>query len=118
MVNIKTLKSLYPPTLSPVQMISLHLLLHKPVGDEESNDPMFGPYISTLPREFGSHPLTWMGQADGQSLAEKSLSNSLPPSSQSALRNLTMRFERDWEAIRKYVVSAYSASLIKHSTYC
>lgn len=38
----------------------MHLFIWRPKADEDSADPFFGPYISMLPRDFSSHPLTWL----------------------------------------------------------
>ena len=87
-------------------MITLHLLLHRPGEDGISYDPTYGPYISTMPRDFDSHPLTWaMRSKLGQATAvEKSLLASLPPAVLSMLRQQMEGFEGDWKAVREYVV--------------
>ncbi|KAI0798047.1 SET domain-containing protein [Abortiporus biennis] len=109
MINVKTLSQLYPArkdgsTLSATQMISLHLLLHKPHGNEESLDRTFGPYISTMPRDFESHPLTWSVRKHLKrcSLVEDSLLDALPPSALAALHRLTSRYVEDWKNTRAY----------------
>ncbi|KAJ7905474.1 hypothetical protein B0H14DRAFT_2660424 [Mycena olivaceomarginata] len=54
LVNCRTLAPHYPAGLDAIQLISLHLGRYRRTPQL---DPLFGPYISTLPREF-SHPLT------------------------------------------------------------
>ncbi|CAL1704780.1 unnamed protein product [Somion occarium] len=112
MMNSRTLSATYPPLqgqyLSPTQVISLHLLLHKPHDGGESHDSRFGSYISTLPRDFDSHPLTWSVnkhlQTNSNPKAQELLGH-LPPSVSSSLQALTARFWEDWDAVRKYVTA-------------
>jgi len=61
-MNVLTLKSHYPDAndLTAVQKITMHLFLHQPSDGGDSQDPLFGPYISVLPRDFDSHPLSWL----------------------------------------------------------
>ncbi|KIK59906.1 hypothetical protein GYMLUDRAFT_261879 [Collybiopsis luxurians FD-317 M1] len=97
LLNSKTLASLYNlkdlGSLSAVQMISLHLLLH-----QEGGADFFSPYISTLPRDFNYHPLTWMVKRDvGPSV------QLLPPSVIRALQNISSKFRSDLSAIRSFV---------------
>ncbi|KAI0031839.1 hypothetical protein K488DRAFT_71128 [Vararia minispora EC-137] len=104
-INIITLESQYPGAeLSAVQLISLHLFLHKPLGDTDSFDPLFGPYISVLPRDFDGHPLTWairrtLGRAD----AGTALLGFFPPHVNTLLAQLERRFWEDWKAVREYL---------------
>ena len=120
LVNVKTLGSHYPPrsdglNLSAVQMISLHLLLHKPHEDGVSRDELFGPYISTMPRSFESHPCTWKLRAGLASNSgstgvsytdtEASLLEALPPSVKRSSSQLASRLRADWETVCQYVVS-------------
>jgi len=119
MINEKTLKSLHQwplleqYTLSAFQLIALYLVLHKPIGDEDSIDPAFGPYISTLPREFESHPLTWAVERDEalekvtEGRSEYRLLDHLPPSVQSALSKETRRFLEESEGVSQYMVSNF-----------
>jgi hypothetical protein len=106
-INAETLGH-YPRSnlLTATQLISLHLLLHRPVDGHESDDPSFGPYISMLPRDFGSHPLTWVvHQTLGVASREEcNLMNLLPPSVMAELLLLEKRFWTDWEAVRQYLV--------------
>jgi hypothetical protein len=106
-INAETLGH-YPRSnlLTATQLISLHLLLHRPVDGRESDDPSFGPYISVLPRDFGSHPLTWaVHQTLGVASREEcKLMNLLPPSVLAELLLLEKRFWTDWEAVRQYLV--------------
>lgn len=109
LMNIRTLKSLHPtsgPTpLTATQMISLHLYINRPHGSEDSLDPHYGPYISTLPREFDSHPLTWIVRSKrGMESGGVPLLKYLPPSVHACLVKLHDRFCQDWDAIRAYLV--------------
>ncbi|KAH9180533.1 hypothetical protein EDB89DRAFT_1919603 [Lactarius sanguifluus] len=62
--------------------------------------PNFGPYISMLPRDFGSHPLTWVvHQSLGVASREEcKVMDLLPPSVLAELLLLEKRFRTDWEA--------------------
>jgi hypothetical protein len=111
-INISTLSHNYPPAhpkLTAVQLISLHLCLHRPVDLQESSDPLFGPYISTLPDNFDCHPLTWFCQDKAQQ-AETRLLFTLPPSVMDSLKQLAGRFYTDWETICQYLVGLPSSS--------
>ena len=114
LLNQTTVAKLYPQLhkrkLSATQLVSLHLLLHKPHGDADSSDPAFGPYISTLPREFSSHPLTWMvKQKLGQeSNWELRILGLLPPSSAQKVTELYMRFWKDWETVSATLVRRFN----------
>ncbi|KAG2349924.1 SET domain-containing protein [Suillus weaverae] len=121
LMNIRTLKSLYPtsrPTpLTAVQMISLHLYINRPHGGEDSPDPHYGPYISTLPREFDSHPLTWIVRSkSGMESGGAPLLGYLPPSVHASLVKLHDRFCQDWAAIRAYL-TANSYICSKYDAY-
>lgn len=116
LMNIRTLSSHYPNpnSLTAVQLISLHLYLHNLSGDQGlSRDPLFGPYISTLPRDFASHPLTWVvkGVLGIASLEDKELVSSIPPSIMYDLRELLKRFEADRSICNSYLVSWVSQLL-------
>lgn len=106
LINVATLAAHYPSSssLSPTQLISLHLFISRPMNGHDSDDAVFGPFISILPREFDSHPLTWMVRRkvdnSGSPLLEL-----LPPSITSALTALRKRFFKDWDIISKYNVS-------------
>ena len=106
-INVETLGH-YPNSkrLTATQLISLHLLLYKPAPGCESDDPHFGPYISFLPRDFGSHPLTWIVHRTlgAGSRKEHRLLDLLPPSVLSDLLLLETRFWKDWEVVHLYVV--------------
>lgn len=110
LMNIRTLKSLYPtsgPTpLTAIQMISLHLYINRPHGSEDSLDPHYGPYISTLPRQFDSHPLTWIVRSkSGMESGGAPLLGYLPPSVHASLVKLHDRFCQDWAAVRAYLTA-------------
>ncbi|KAG2368530.1 hypothetical protein BDR07DRAFT_1390874 [Suillus spraguei] len=111
-MNVRTLKSLYPtsgPTpLTAMQMISLHLYINRPHGNEDSLDPHYGPYISTLPREFDSHPLTWIVRSKSGTDSEFvgiPLLGYLPPSVHASLDKLHDRFCQDRAAVRAYMAA-------------
>ncbi|KAJ3936859.1 MAG: hypothetical protein NXY57DRAFT_82908 [Lentinula lateritia] len=101
LLNRKTLSSYYgiaAKSLSAMQMISLHLLLHRPLPDRESLDPLFGPYISTLPQNFDYHPLSWTTKRNiGPSL------DILPPDAFWALQDLSSKFRNDLAAVSSFV---------------
>ncbi|KAI0093650.1 SET domain-containing protein [Irpex rosettiformis] len=107
MITVKTLSTIYPSktlqVLNPVQLLSMHMFLHRPTGDEDSGDPVFGPYISTLPRDFGSHPLTWMLASTTKHALHEVLTSSLPPASHAALQTIYTRFWEDWKAVCEYL---------------
>jgi len=108
LVNVETILSLYPggKLLNAHQLISLHLYLHKPLDDtKESTDDLFGPFISILPREFDSHPLTWVVQErlGGDNESGSFFLAMLPHSTRSILNALAERFERDSNAVIKYL---------------
>lgn len=110
LMNIRTLKTLYPtsgPTpLTAMQMISLHLYINRPHGSEDSLDPHYGPYISTLPRQFDSHPLTWIVRSkSGMESGGALLLGYLPPSVHASLIKLHDRFCQDWAAVRAYLTA-------------
>ncbi|KAF8559561.1 SET domain-containing protein [Imleria badia] len=118
LMNKMTVKRLYPPnlrvdkTLTAVQLISMHLFVWRPKFDEDSADPFFGPYISILPRDFSSHPLTWLvlsklNKADDLRM---SLLDGLPPSVLAALHRLHTRFWDDWCKVRSFLKTTPSIS--------
>jgi hypothetical protein len=109
---VKTLSPHYPsdsengPPLTATQLISLHLFLHRPGSGAE--DPLFGPYISILPREFNNHPLAWRIMRDcfgKKASVETHLLDSLPPSAERSLSKVNQRFWEDWRAVLNYIVS-------------
>ncbi|OCH95546.1 SET domain-containing protein [Obba rivulosa] len=108
LINVHTLKRVYPTErckLSATQMISLHLLLHRPEGDRDSFDPLFGPYISTLPRDFASHPLSWLLERKlaTVSIPQAQLLDLLSPSVSASLSTLENRFWEDWRVVCNYL---------------
>ncbi|KAH7889711.1 hypothetical protein F5I97DRAFT_1800507 [Phlebopus sp. FC_14] len=109
MMNMITLAPHYPPAatemLTATQFISMHLFLWRPRAHEDSTDPHFGPYISTLPRCFDSHPLTWVVQsmdaASSHAAAHHvSLLQQLPPSVAARLQQLRTKFSEDWIQVK------------------
>ena len=110
MINLRTLSPLYPAAgkllLTANQMIPLHLVLHRPGEDGISRDPSWGPFISTMPRGFGSHPVTWavrkrLGLA---TVLEEDLLSLLPPTTASAVNDRVRPFMADMKAICEYAV--------------
>ncbi|EGO18582.1 hypothetical protein SERLADRAFT_454156 [Serpula lacrymans var. lacrymans S7.9] len=106
LLNIRTLKPHYPARhfakLTAVQLISLHLMLHRPHGGQDSLDPLFGPYISVLPHDFSGHPLSWKTKVEkhpGSSKKEEELLHKLPPNVDFALEKLSTRFWEDWNIV-------------------
>jgi hypothetical protein len=111
--NVLTLASHYPGSdqaLTAVQLISLHLALHRPKAGECSSDPLFGAYISVLPEDFAFHPLTWLRKRVLGTLSvdhEKSLLNALPISVMKKLKDASAKFETDWKRVSDYLVCLY-----------
>ena len=112
LLNSLTLAPHYPvavPKLTCVQAVSLHLLLHRPKNGSGCPELLFGPYISVLPQDFDSHPLTWLWKIENShSLAfESQLISALPSQIQNKLRRILIRFETDWKRIQCYLVSSF-----------
>ncbi|KAI0637037.1 SET domain-containing protein [Trametes polyzona] len=107
LMNITTVSPIYPSVkegrLTSNQLVTMHLLLHKPLGEEDSKDRIFGPYISTLPRDFSSHPLTWIVKRKLKKVdpCGDYFLDQVPPSSWEAIVKLSKRFWKDWEAVSK-----------------
>jgi len=125
-MNVMTLKPFYPlqtvKTLTAIQLISMHLLIWRPDGDEDSKDPLFGPYISTLPRDFSSHPLTWIVCSkhlrQGCTGGKDALLQSLPPGISSQLECLYSRFLNDWCKVHSFMVWLSVSAGSSHSNLC
>ncbi|TFK42601.1 hypothetical protein BDQ12DRAFT_676474 [Crucibulum laeve] len=113
LLNVLTLAPHYPttrPRLSSVQLISLHLALYRPTQQADSLDPIFGPYISVLPREFDFHPLAWIckrrnGSANSGSKAR--LLKLLPTEIAMELEKIASRFYGDRTLIFDYLRDNY-----------
>ncbi|PFH54371.1 hypothetical protein AMATHDRAFT_135273 [Amanita thiersii Skay4041] len=108
LLNILTLSPHYPvanPPLTAVQLISLHLALYRPLDDEDSLDPLFGPYISVLPRDFAFHPLTWLRKRKNglSSDVEARLLELLPPAVEEELTKISDKFGVDWKRVSEYL---------------
>lgn len=105
LMNVKTLAPLYPGAkrLSAHQLISLHLYLHKP--PDRPIDNRFGPFISTLPREFDSHPLTWLvlRNPDEDNKPGSTFLTLLPSATRSLLNTVAERFHQDSSAVARYL---------------
>jgi hypothetical protein len=110
LMNYRTLEPHYPPSrprLSCIQIVSMHLLLHRPADrDSLSEDTLFGPFISVLPREFDFHPLTWLWKENvhGPGSIETQLLDALPRSVMEKLNKMYGLFESDWKRIQDYLV--------------
>ncbi|KAJ7582731.1 hypothetical protein C8J56DRAFT_792317 [Mycena floridula] len=108
MMNIRTLSPHYPNAkLSAIQLISLHLALHR-----HNSDPLFGPYISILPTDFAFHPLTWLvnHQEHCSSHPEEELLQQIPLGTRDALDHLVSRFLTDYNTVAS---GKYAKSLKK-----
>ncbi|XP_006458144.1 hypothetical protein AGABI2DRAFT_199465 [Agaricus bisporus var. bisporus H97] len=106
MMNIRTLVGLYPktrPNLTAFQIMSMHLFLFRPPAPKvDSKDTAFGPYISILPSDFETHPLSWLIKSRGS--GEKcELLEYLPKDALDSLRSVSMRFSKDWERVSHYL---------------
>ncbi|KIY50871.1 SET domain-containing protein, partial [Fistulina hepatica ATCC 64428] len=99
----KTLIPLYTSSmvsaLSAVQLISMHIFLWRAhPSSRESPDAAFGPYISVLPRDFASHPLSWICNQEHEDLL-----SCLPVSVRHLLDRLHERFLSDWSRIANFL---------------
>ncbi|THH05238.1 hypothetical protein EW145_g4942 [Phellinidium pouzarii] len=114
LLNSRTLKVIYPGialegfrrpsssgelVINGTQLLSIYLSVNRPEGDEESENPHFGPYISTFPRDFSSHPLSWIVKQELGTAGyhELFLLQDLPPSVLSELQAVAKRFWDDWK---------------------
>jgi len=83
-------------------------MLHRPPNNNsQSDDPLYGPFISVLPREFDSHPLTWLWKEHGQSqraVLETQLLDALPEHIVTKLNKMYGLFTNDWKRIKDYLV--------------
>lgn len=109
LLNSLTLAPHYPPShpkLTCTQFVSLHLLLNRPSKGQASSDPLFGPYISVLPQDFDSHPLTWLWKKEHtkENLLEVQLIEVLPSRILAKLDKIGNLFEIDWNSIKTYLV--------------
>ncbi|KAF9477385.1 SET domain-containing protein [Pholiota conissans] len=108
LLNSLTLAPHYPPAqpkLTCTQFVSLHLLLHRPKKGHTSSDPLFGPYISVLPEDFDSHPLTWLWKKERRKndLLETRLVEVLPSRVLAKLDKMGNLFEIDWNTTKFYL---------------
>lgn len=127
-MNSRTLKPVYPQIplegytpestnkriLNGTQLLSIHLALHRPVSEEDSDDPNFGPYLTTLPREFDAHPLSWLIRKElGIAGAEElDLLQNLPPSVLANVEAVGKRYRNDWDTARLCVVRRISEVMV------
>ena len=128
LLSTRTMSAIYPflpvegssrpklpkfPLLNATQVIALHLCLHRPRGEEDSNDIHYGPYISILPRSFDEHPLTWLArQRRGTSTkSEDALLQHLPPGVRTELEDVAKGFMDDWAQVIKCVVGGPTVCL-------
>lgn len=81
--------------------------MFRPRGNLDSDDPDFGPYISTLPRSFESHPLHWYHRKESGDVlpAELKLLSFIPPSVLADLESIYKRYESDWDVAKRCLVS-------------
>ena len=97
--------------LTATQIISMHIFLHRPSrlrgGEYTSTDPAFGPYISILPVNFESHPLSWMISAQQDLQDTNFFLASLPPAAIRALKAMESRFWEDWKVVSQLIVNIY-----------
>ncbi|KJA18621.1 hypothetical protein HYPSUDRAFT_169164 [Hypholoma sublateritium FD-334 SS-4] len=117
LLNSLTLAPHYPPCkpkLTCTQIVTLHLLLHRPVNGRPSSDPLFGPYISVLPTDFDSHPLTWLWKKEhGSSISpEAQLIEVLPPRILEKLDKMANLFEVDWNVVKAYLQANATSVLL------
>lgn len=108
LLNCNTLQPHYPPkpVLSGTQLVSLHLLLYRPLDHLPSTDPLFGPYISVLPSSFHAHPLTWLWKERverNENSVESHLLALLPPRVVRDLERVATTFYADWEKVSAYL---------------
>jgi len=98
LINSRTLASSYPGhKLTAVQLVSLHLALNRPQDLLlDSKDSLFGPYLSTLPRDFSFHPLYWLVVESNRDVNQPV---NFPPSVQRSLEEIRVRFDEDWKAV-------------------
>lgn len=89
-------------TLSATQLISLHLHIHRPSlkNGVKSSDPNYAPYLAILPRNFASHPLSWLVMN-----TDPILLHHAPPAVRRNLHKMANQFRQDWKAVSKYLVS-------------
>ena len=110
LLNTLTLSPHYPqtqPELTCTQYISLHLYLHRPLSGHHSLDPLFGPYISVLPTNFDSHPLTWLWRqkySRTDSDLEIQLLDALPLQIVLKLNRILGLFKKDLTRVQRYLV--------------
>ncbi|KAG5715238.1 Ribosomal N-lysine methyltransferase set11 [Termitomyces sp. T112] len=83
-------------------LLNMATLSNLPNGSQPSSDPIFGPYISTLPRDFESHPLTWLCSGKLENTSSLLLSY-LPPSIALALQEVCNRYRSDWAIVKQYI---------------
>jgi hypothetical protein len=108
LLNRDTLQPHYSPNpvLSGTQLISLHLLIYRPIDHLPSTDPLFGPYISVLPTSFHAHPLTWLWKERIERNAnsvESHLLALLPPRVVRDLERVARTFYADWDKVYTYL---------------
>jgi hypothetical protein len=114
-MNLRTLLPHYAiktnqPKLTATQLISIHLMKYRGRGTN-SHDPLFGPYIDTLPTNFWMHPLTWLVRS--HTLREEKgnwvkFLASTPPSAVAELGKLERRFLNDLHAVSDYMVRSWA----------
>jgi hypothetical protein len=123
LLNRDTLQPHYSPNpvLSGTQLISLHLLIYRPIDHLPSTDPLFGPYISVLPTSFHAHPLTWLWKERIERNAnsvESHLLALLPPRVVRDLERVARTFYADWDKVYTYLVRLTSPYRVYSRLIC
>jgi ribosomal lysine N-methyltransferase 2 len=113
-LNLNSLSPLYGLSitsgLTAIQLISMHLFLHRP--GPGGTDADFGPYISILPERFDGHPLSWLiSSSRGEPQDVVFLLDCLPPATQRALNAMADRFWKDWKVVSQTLVNIFSKHL-------
>ena len=85
------------------------------MSGHQSRDPLFGPYISVLPENFDSHPLTWLwrqrhGRTDSN--FEIQLLDALPSQIMFKLNRIHGLFNKDLSRIQDYLVRSDSMTQV------
>ncbi|KZV78605.1 SET domain-containing protein [Exidia glandulosa HHB12029] len=112
LLNLRTLRLVYPrffdgvknkTGLNAIQLLALHLFLHRPKDNAPSTDEHWGPYITSLPTEFDTHPLVWRCREDDDARDQLSL---LPLPHRRAVEAVWTRFQNDAEAVTGFLADA------------
>lgn len=102
LVNINTLRALYPQSrssgLTGIQTVCLHIALHLECLSQTFNTERFLPFIRTLPSQYTT-PL-WFQHAFDEETAKTvgTLLQAAPETLQECCRDVEGRFSKDWQA--------------------